>query len=425
MSATADIAEITYFLKEIFHDKMVEMSFPQKATAWGMLPKKQSWGGERKQFPLQYGDITGISAKFSVAQANKSPTKGIKFKYDTEDLPEDYAIFGVRIKAMRASKGKDAAWRTTVRQQVKSAIKGIARRNGYGIHRDPTGTIAKIADDATLGSGTTIKLTSRRQLHMINEGGYLQAYDVTGSAMLSGRVKVEAVHPNTPAITVDQVPTTAIPGLAAGDMLLPEGDYNGRFLGFDSWLPDTAPVYGSDSFLTVDRGKSEEKLGGVRYDADGKSYEEAVINAHMRNDEMGGEADLLLIDHDAMNDLVLLMQGRTENTRANAQANDGQKATTMYSGIKFMTPYGMLEAYTDHYQPEKVAWLLQKDTWCFWSMGPTPGFLNDLESDSGYVVEKTDAAYEGRIGQFGDLICDAPGWNVRIQNFGGDDSSSV
>jgi len=423
MSATADVAQISYFLKERFtQPRMNELCYPSQAALWGMLTKKTGWSGERKSIPLQYADITGVGSSLVVAQANKRATKGVKFQIDTDDLPEDYALFGVKIKAMRAAKGGDSSWRKTVSSQVKSAFRQVARRNAWGVWRSYRGDFATIKSTATLGSGATILITDRRHLMMFIEGGFINALDASNSyAKLSGRLQVTKVNPSGPSITVNTIPTTGIPSLAVGDKLCIESDHNSRYHGLDDIIPDTEPTTG-DSFHGVDRSVSPEKLGGVRFDSAGYTIQEAVALAKQRNAELGGEADKLFLDFDNMISLSEVMQGRTEQVRTAAKDTKGKQIAEIgYEGFRFLTPLGRVEAYGDMYIPTSVGHLCQMDTLAFESMGEAPGWLNDMDGDSGWVVEKTDAAYEGRVGQFAEMTCDAPGWNVRLQNLGGTD----
>jgi len=67
----------------------------------------------------------------------------------------------------------------------------------------------------------------------------------------------------------------------------------------------------------------------------------------------------------------------------------------------------------DHNAQPNVAWMLQMNTWTLNSLGAAVSIL-DLDGQN--MLRVTDAdAYETRIGFYGNVSCNAPGYNCRVK----------
>lgn len=92
-----------------------------------------------------------------------------------------------------------------------------------------------------------------------------------------------------------------------------------------------------------------------------------------------------------------------------------EEADIAFAGIRINAPYGPITVIPDRSVPTKTAYLLQLDTWKLRSLGKVPHILTyGLEGLEGLRVGTADAL-EIRIGYYGNLICNAPGWNCVVQ----------
>jgi hypothetical protein len=205
-----------------------------------------------------------------------------------------------------------------------------------------------------------------------------------------------------------------ISGLTANDLIIPEGDHNLRLTGLDGWLPSTAPTSG-DSFFGVDRSDDATRLAGIRFDAAGMNILEAVIDASSRGAENGARPDKLFINFDKWRELCNYLGSQKMYTQGTAWAPSGQpKADVGFQGVKIHGPSSVIEVYADRHCPAGTGYLLQMDTWCLHSTGGVPMLLE--EDGQTILREATDDAYEGRWGCYYQMYCNAPGYNVRIDN---------
>lgn len=86
-----------------------------------------------------------------------------------------------------------------------------------------------------------------------------------------------------------------------------------------------------------------------------------------------------------------------------------------WAGITIHAAYGPITVIPDRNCPAQTAYLLSMDTWKFRSLGKAPHILTyGLEGLEGIRVGNADAL-EVRIGYYGNLICNAPGWNCVVQ----------
>jgi hypothetical protein len=83
-------------------------------------------------------------------------------------------------------------------------------------------------------------------------------------------------------------------------------------------------------------------------------------------------------------------------------------ADIAFDTVVIAGPKGMVKCFSDANCPRGIAYVLQMDTWCLWTLGPV-GFLDD---DGLRMLRDTSTdSYTFRMGYYGNLICDAPGWN--------------
>lgn len=93
-------------------------------------------------------------------------------------------------------------------------------------------------------------------------------------------------------------------------------------------------------------------------------------------------------------------------------AKDSYDTKIGYRTIQLQGPAGTLDIVPDPSAPVNVLWLLQLDTWCMYSMGETPKYL---DNDGNAVLRTvTSDAVEVQLVTRWQLGCDAPGYNGRF-----------
>ena len=173
-------------------------------------------------------------------------------------------------------------------------------------------------------------------------------------------------------------------------------------MGFSGWIPQTAPTSG-DSHFGVDRSSDTVRLAGNRLSGSGKRLDEALFELAVEIADVGdGSPDCCFMNFTNYRKLLNILGAKVERM---------QKTTAYYSfeGAKIIGPNGTIEVYPDRNCPPDKAYLIQKDTWVFLSLGQAPQVLN-LDGKQ-FLREGSADAYEVRIACFGNLACFYPGAN--------------
>lgn len=407
--AAVDNTAASEYLKQRFNKKRIQNLSYEGSPLLAMLPKKEDFGGENLKVPVSFADLKGRSATFSVAQANKSGSETEAFIITTV---EDYALFSIKGKTIKQSRGDMNAWLPALEKEAESAARSLSRSASWAVFRRSVGDIAVI--DSTV-TGTTLTLANRASIQNFEKGMRIVFADPASPYTL--RDSGEALTINTIDRDAGSMVVSAnlntIAGLTAADLIIPEGDRNLRFSGLDSWIPSSAPD--STAFFGVDRSQDAVRLGGLRFDATGMNVLEAIANASARLAENGGRPDKLFVNFDKWREIMNYLGSQKVYTQGTAYVGEsGPKADVSFQGVRIHGPNSMIDVYADRHCQANTGWLLQMDTWCLHTTGGLPMLLE--EDGQSILREATDDAYEGRWGYYGQMYCTAPGYNCRISN---------
>jgi len=405
--AAVDLSAAANYLKNRFSPKKIENLSYDGSPLFAMLPKKTDFGSIDLKVPVSYADLRGRSCNFAVAQANKEGSSTEKFSITTK---KDYALFSVDGQTVKQSRGDLNAWLPALEKEAESAARALARSTSWAVYRDSVGSIATIGSNST----TNATLGNRADIQNFEVGQTIQLVDpASTTSARAGKLKVTAVYRDNGVVTCNAAITT-ITGDADDDLIVPEGDLNNRITGLAGWIADVASNT-SSSIFGVNAQVDDVRLGGIKFDASGMNILEAIIDASARAGENGARPNKMFINFDKWRELCNFLGSTVVRTQGTAYAPSGQpKADVGYEGIKIHGPSSVIEIYADrHCQPNK-GWMLQMDTWCLHSTGGVPMLLE--EDGQSILREATDDAYEGRWGAYYQMYCNAPGYNVRLEN---------
>lgn len=204
-----------------------------------------------------------------------------------------------------------------------------------------------------------------------------------------------------PNLSVQGDTNFASGGLATGSAI--------KVSGLAAWFPVTAPG-GSDSFWNVNRSTDVSRLAGNRFNGSNESIEEALIDASSLVAREGGQPDMCFMSFASYAALEKALGAKVQYVDVKHD-----EADIAFAGIRVHAPYGPITVIPDRNCPSLTAYLLQMDTLKFRSLNKAPHILTyGLEGLEGLRVGNADAL-EIRIGYYGNLICNAPGWNCVVQ----------
>lgn len=400
-----DISALTAVLKVQYTQKKVNTLSYTNNPFWAMVKKRTDFLGVNKVVAIRNGNPQGRGFDFATGLANISSSTYNKF---TVTRSKDYAFGQVYGEAIEAS-AKDAG---SLLQGLKSEIDGAmytaTRSLAAGLFGNGGGARGQIAS----GQATpTITLVDPSQAVNFEVGMVLNTSttDGTSGAKKAGTVTLTGVDRVAGTLTASGNWTAGIATVAANDYIFQNGDFEAvrqGVVGLAGWVPATAPT-GGDSFFSLDRSSDPVRLGGVRYTAgSGGPIEEILIDAAALLVREGSKPDVAFMNPLDYANLVKALGSKVIYDRSKSFDDPD----IGFDSVKLMGPAGPIKVVADLNCPRGKGWMLQLDTWAFESLGGAPRILN-LDGSDMLRSASTDS-YVFRIGYYGNLTCEAPGWNA-------------
>ncbi len=402
--AALDLTSFAAALKTLYSDRKIHDLTYKNAPFLAMVSKDTNFVGDSVKHPLKFGNIKGRSATFTTAQTNKAASNYAAF---TVTRVRDYGLASIDNETLEASKTDKGAFMRAAQAEIDSAFAGLGRSLASAIYRSGTGSIGVVGAVST----TSLTLASVGDVTNFEVGMKLQASATDGSALVNSgaAATITAINRETGVLTAGVDWTTTIAALTAGYFLYAEGDAQSaasartKISGLQAWLPVSAPS--ATLFFGVDRSVDTTRLGGVRYDASALSIEEGLVNAVSRVTTEGGKPDAIFINPIKMRDLINSLGSKVQYT-------SHKVGEIGFESVKLMTDNGPVSVFSDLNCPQAYAFVLQMDTWQLKSLGKAPRLL---DSDGNKMLRDGSAdSVEVRCGYYGNLVCDAPGYNAIV-----------
>ena len=420
-----DLTALDSALKQFYRDARVKDLVYKKNPFLAMVPKRNDFVGKNLPVPLRYGDPQNRSALFGYAQRSTGPstTDASKFEDFLITRAKNYGFAFLDAETVEAAQSNMGSFVREATNEINGTLNNITRDLALDIFRDGTGVRGVISAFAAHSGGETrITLTSSYDARNFEVGQYLWAATSSTAAVKSASTfvpKVTRIDTQGGYIWVDaDVDNTGVytggTDWAAADSLFVAGDApNGastryKIRGLSAWLPSAAPTSG-DSFYGVDRSVHPSRLAGVRYNGSADTIEEALLSAHVDVSQEGGSPDLAIMNPFHVKQLL-----KEIGTSVQRGQRDAYDAKVGFTTVKVLTTEGEIDVVSDHNCPVGVSYLLQMDIWTWHTLNGGPRILGP-KHDGLSMLRATNAdTYEVRVGYYGQLYCDAPGFNCRV-----------
>lgn len=383
---------------------------------------ENGFSGKYIPVPTIYGGPQGRSATFSNAQGNQTATSMISFFVYSAS---NYELVTIQNQLLEQTKSDAGAFIEMAKLQMDTGIRNITNDIAHDIFGDGSGSRGTISAIST----GVITLGSASQVTQFEVGQALVSYSVSGATptiVTGGAIGyVIAVNRSftAPTITVSATaggsagtPTnwsTSFPNLAVqGDVnfvangLLLSSSGALKMSGFAAWLPVTAPTTG-DSFWGVDRSV-DSRLYGVNPGVQTASepIEEALIDLGVAIDLNGGEMDMIYTNFTSYGSLLKSLGSKVQYVQI-----EHDNADISFKALHLQTPYGPVPVLPDRSCPSLLAYGLQSNSWKLRTTGRCPHVLTyGMEGLQGLRVGTADAL-EIRWGNYGNTICNQPGYS--------------
>lgn len=408
-------------LKELYTDSseyMKDLVYKENPF-FALVPKNESpdgFAGKYIPVPLEYGTPQGRSHTFSNAQGNQTATSLASFFVY---VISDYQLVTITNLLMEQTKSNAGAFVDAAKLQIDGGIRNITNNIAFEIFGSGTASRGQVAAAGYSFSNPTATITLSNPQDIVNfeVGMTMRASTTDGGAPSADTGSVASVNRSTGVITVT-LPASPDAKWANSAYLSIDGDLpsagasnTGSFLaisGLAAWLPVTSPA-SNDNFWGVNRSADPTRLAGCRFDATSYTIEEGMTNALAFLNREGGRPDLAIMDFASYAALVNSLGAKVQYVQVKHD-----EVEVAFDGIRFQSAYGIVTVLADRSCPAQRCYLLQMNTFKLRSLGKVPHILTyGMEGLEGLRVGNADAL-EIRIGYYGNLICNAPGWNCVV-----------
>lgn|SRR5512138_163669 len=333
----------------------------------GMAPKKTDFYGSSKQLDWLIDRGGGVSSKFTVSQAQAGVPVHKKPQITRSRL---YCVRQINNEDLEATQNNAGALVQLLKHASETATEELKYRAGSLLHGDGSGAIGQIATGSNTGTAT-ITLADPTTVCNFRVGGRYCAFTtVAGGLLASGAVvTLTGVNEDTGALTASGNWTAGITGVAAGDYLVPEGDFNDVPKGLDGWNPITLPaVGGGDNWFGVDRGGSVAMCGG-RFAPSTGTITEVLKASLSRHARQGGNHDTLLLNPEDWANLEA-ESNNWQRINKNAVGSNGKEIASIgFNALVLNGPKGAVNVFSDPFRPRYHAKLLKMSSIEIWSLG--------------------------------------------------------
>lgn len=410
MSGGDTLASADAILKQHYASGPLLNMASQSNPAYGLITKKnkrttQSGGGRSWTQPIRISYPGGGSSDFATAIAATNNNSG--FGVFTVTRKSHYRLAKMATELLEATEtGAEDAFEDMIDELDKS-IEAEANYLNFRLFRTSGGSIGRMTNSAF--STAVLTLDDPSGAWAVVKGDVLQLNDTDdGTTIKAGTVTVSSVQRSAGTITLTGNISAGVASAAQNDYVFLDGDAGLAMSGFADWFPDTAPT--STTFYGQDRSVEPEMLGGLRVDASGSGapIHEVLIDMMGQAETFGATLDVILMHPLATADLSKQLEGKWVIIKA--QGYDGE-ADVGYKGWNVSLNGKDVTIVTDRVCQRKNAWGLQLDTLTLFSAGTAPMFLQK-KSGSILKVSENDDAIEARVGEYANLSCKGPGWNV-------------
>tara|TARA_R100000655_G_scaffold48509_1_gene85944 strand:+ start:3156 stop:4385 length:1230 start_codon:yes stop_codon:yes gene_type:complete len=403
-----DIATVTQALKEHYKPLRVANMVYKDNPMLALMPKYTQFGGENMPIPLIYGNPQRRSADFSNGKGVSSTSSLGRFVLTRV---KDYSFASITGESIKATERDSDAFLRYATMEIDGAMHSLTRSLAISMYRDGTGSIG------TIGSvdGQVFTLSNIEDVTNFEVGMVLNCFDnltetTTDSRFdkpdsgdqESGDVTVTAVNRSTGEVTVSGTVTD----MTAGDIFVQKGDINAKISGFEAWIPRVLDA-NNKTFFSQDRSADASRLAGQRFDGSALPIEEALIEGASLVSREGGAPDYCFVDFKTFSTIEKALSSKVVYGEVKARDVD-----MGFASIALRGPRGIINIVPDQNCQPNLAWMVQLDTWSLNTLGEAPMFL---DFDNNQMLRENSAdAYEVRMGYYGNLACNAPGYNCRV-----------
>jgi hypothetical protein len=401
-----DLTSFDAALKQHYTNDVVQMMVYKDNPFLALLAKYEDFGGRNLPIPLIYGNPQNRSATFATAQAGVSTSKLDDFVLTRV---KDYSIATIDNETLEASKGNANAFMEAATVEIDGCINSLTRSLAISLFRDSSGYVGQVNAAPSNSAGTfVLQLKSVEDVTNFEIGQVILVYSAksAGTQRSSDGSDVDfpivGVNRSTGALTVSGT-YSGSGTFAANDFIFVNGDRGLKVSGLEGWVPSSAPS--ATAFFGVDLSV-DTRLGGLRLDGSALPIEEALINAASLAAREGSKIDHFFMSYAKYAELEKALGSKVQYIDLKVNPEIG------FRGIMVNGPRGPIKCIPDQNCPAASIFGVQMSTWKLYSLGKA---VRVIDSDGLQMLRQSSAdGVEVRYGFYGNLGCNAPGYNINI-----------
>ena len=403
-----DIATVTQSLKEHYKPLRVQNMVYKDNPLLALMPKYTKFGGENMPIPLIFGNPQRRSATFASGQGVDSTSSLGQFVLTRV---KDYSFASITGESIKATERDSDAFLRYATMEIDGAMHSLTRSLATSMYRDGTGSIGTVQVE----SSGTYTLTDAEDITNFEVGMVLNVFQHQTATTTDSRFrKPDSLNQIGGDLTVTAVDRSAgtftVSGTVGSPQLhhqvLQKGDLNVKISGLEAWVPRVLDT-NNKTLFSQDRSTDVSRLGGQRFDGSALPIEEALIEGASLVSREGGAPTHCFVDFKTFANLEKALSSKVVYGEVKARDVD-----MGFASIALRGPRGIIDIIPDQNAQPNIAWMLQLDTWSLNTLGEAPMFL---DFDNNQMLRENSAdAYEVRLGYYGNLACNAPGYNCRI-----------
>lgn len=387
MATASSVAQTAYVFKIYYAGQLGDVAM-RSHTLLDRIPKSSkaaghtgSFKGTTFNYSIKIGNAQGVSGSFATAQSNASTSKGKQLAASRFVKYGDIVIDGVSLLASQ----DEGAFLDLVTLETDGVITEHIDREAFDLYRTSAGIRGRRASASTNVITMTVKDDARNFKIDMTVGASPNA---DGTSPRTGTTTVTAVDLANGKITLNSA--AAISSFADNDYLFNAGDVGTCMEGMEACTPLTAPVAGSDSFRTVDRGTYVELLAGSRIltaDSVNNTIEENCGQLGIAINTAGGK-----VTEGVLNPVNYWAVVRRGNARVEF-VKAGGEMTYGFESCVISTPAGSIRLFSDPDCPIDRCRLFNPDSHYLRCLGPggNSDFVHIINDDGNFNLRSTTA----------------------------------
>jgi hypothetical protein len=413
-----------------FVDKIIErkysagiamLGYGKSTPLWSIMPKSADFLENTLDLRNQFGLNPSGGATVTAARLRQGASAYGNFRLTQSEAFGSVAFRGRAIKALTSNAKRGIG---LVSIEVEAQARAFGQRMNRMLYQNYGGALGIRITSGGNTQTITVYAAHRPLLKNIWPGQYLVTSntDGTSGSVDNNPTVVTQVNPEAGTITTSAASWDASGGFSNDDYLFLQSDFGLGFYGLADWIPAAAP---SGTFLDQNRGLNPVYLGGVRYtasagDPDGTIWR-SLNNASVEGAAWGAQPDVTMMNTLDYGKFINEIEGRIEYTAVLARRGDyadtDGEVKVGISGVR-CSVMGNAEMVVipDNDCPRNTAYMLDLRTFKFHGVGMTEPEWLDHTGKGKWHDMKTDNedGMEALMGIYGNLGCDSPGCNIRV-----------